>query len=240
MTKPLIVITGASSGIGLETAKSFHAAGYPMLLLGRKTTQLESMNWQNTLIRSLDVSDFEKYKRAIIEAQECFGPIDGLFNIAGQMLLGDIADQNRDEWQAMLEVNIKGVLNGMQAVLSSMRQRRAGTIINVSSIAGIKPFPNHAAYTATKFAVHGLSDNVREEVAPYNVRVITLAPGAVETPLITHTSSDKIKSDYQAWKKDMGGVLSAKTIADIILFAYQQPQAVCMREIVVSSTKQAA
>lgn len=163
-----------------------------------------------------------------------------MLNIAGAMLLGDIATQDPKEWQTMLDVNVTGVLNGMQAVLENMRSRRQGTIINMSSIAGIKPFPNHAAYTASKFAVHGMTDNVREEMSPYNVRVMTVAPGAVETPLINHTSSDDIKSAYEDWKASMGGVITPEDIARITLFAYEQPQEVCMREIVVSTTKQTA
>lgn len=240
MNKPLIAITGATSGIGLATAQAFDKAGYPLLLLGRHTEQLQDYNWQNAMIRSLDVTDLAQFKSIVKEAEAQYGPIDGMLNIAGAMLLGDVATQDPKEWQTMLDVNVTGVLNGMQAVLENMRSRRQGTIINMSSIAGIKPFPNHAAYTATKFAVHGMTDNVREEMSPYNVRVMTVAPGAVETPLINHTSSDDIKSAYEDWKASMGGVITPEDIARITLFAYEQPQEVCMREIVVSTTKQTA
>ena len=151
------------------------------------------------MIRSLDVTDLAQFKSIVKEAEAQYGPIDGMLNIAGAMLLGDVATQDPKEWQTMLDVNVTGVLNGMQAVLENMRSRRQGTIINMSSIAGIKPFPNHAAYTATKFAVHGMTDNVREEMSPYNVRVMTVAPGAVETPLINHTSSDDMKTGRLPW-----------------------------------------
>lgn len=240
MTKPLIIITGATSGIGYQTAELFYQAGHPLLLIGRNTEALAAKDWNNTLVKSLDVSDLGAFKHAVEEAEGLFGATDAIFNVAGMMLLGDIEDQLQSEWQAMLNANIMGVLNGMQAVLPGMKQRKGGTIVNVSSIAGIKPFPNHAAYTGTKFAVHGMSDNVREEVSPYNIRVLTIAPGAVETPLLSHTSSEKIKSDYHVWKTEMGGVLDPKVVAEIMLFAYQQPQSVCMREIVVSATKQQA
>lgn len=240
MTKPLIIITGATSGIGLQTALAFSDAGYPLLLIGRRVEVLEELNIANAIIAKVDVSDTNALKLAIESAEAKFGPADCIINNAGMMLLGDVADQDPAQWQTMVNVNILGVLNGMQAVLNDMKDRQHGTIINVSSIAGIKPFPNHAAYTATKFAVHGMSDNVREEVAPYNVRVITIAPGAVDTPLLSHTTSDQIKQDYAAWKEDMGGVLSAKDVARTILFAYQQPQSVNIREIVLATTKQAA
>lgn len=240
MHKPLVVITGATSGIGMQTAIRFSEAGYPLLLIGRNPEKLIKLDLPNTIVASVDVTDIEALKTAIKDAESTYGATDALLNIAGVMLLGDVADQNPKEWQTMFNVNVLGVLNGMQAVLADMKQRRQGTIINVSSIAGIKPFPNHAAYTGTKFAVHGMTDNVREEAAPYNVRVMTIAPGAVETPLLSHTTSKEIKDGYDEWKRDMGGVLSPDDIARVMLFAYQQPQSVNMREIVLATTKQVA
>ena len=140
----------------------------------------------------------------------------------------------------MFDVNVIGLLNGMQSVLSPMKARNTGTIINISSIAGRKTFANHAAYTGTKFAVHAISENVREEVADSNVRVITIAPGAVETELLSHTTSDEIKEGYQTWKESMGGAIQAEDIANTIMFAYSQPQNVCIREIVIAATRQQA
>jgi NADP-dependent 3-hydroxy acid dehydrogenase YdfG len=177
--KPLVVITGATAGIGLKAALKFSEAGYPLLLMGRNIQPLIALNLPNAMVSQVDVTDIDSFKLAIEKAEKTYGPADAILNIAGMMLLGDIADQHPEEWQRMLNVNVMGVLNGMQAVLPGMKQRCHGTIMNVSSIAGIKPFPNHAAYVGTKFAVHGLTDNVREEMAPYNVRVITIAPGAV-------------------------------------------------------------
>ncbi len=240
MNKSLVIITGATSGIGLQTAIEFSKAGHPLLLLGRNTDKLEKLNLPESIIENIDVTKIDQLKEVIKQAEEKYGKADALLNIAGVMLLGDVADQNATEWQSMFDVNVIGLLNGIQAVLGEMKSRRHGTIINISSIAGIKPFPNHAAYTGTKFAVHGISDNIREEAAPFNVRVITIAPGAVETPLLSHTTSEKIKSDYQQWKTEMGGVLKAEDVARTILFAYQQPQSVNLREIVLATTKQVA
>ena len=240
MSKPLIAITGATSGIGQQTAIRFSEAGYPLLLIGRNIDNLQKLNLPNTLVSKVDVTNKEMLEQAIKAAEEQYGPVDAMLNVAGMMLLGDISDQNPQEWQTMVNVNIIGVLNGMQAVLPGMKQRNHGTIMNLSSIAGIKPFPNHAAYTGTKFAVHGLTDNVREEVAAHNVRVIIIAPGAVDTPLLTHTSSQEIKEAYGEWKKDLGGVLDPDDVARTMLFAYEQPQSTCLREIVLSTTKQAA
>lgn len=240
MHKPLVVMTGATSGIGMQTAVRFSEAGYPLLLIGRNLDKLSTLNLPHCIIAHVDVTDIAALKAAIKDAESTYGATDALLNIAGVMLLGDVANQDPKEWQTMFNVNVLGMLNGMQAVLADMKQRRHGTIINVSSIAGIKPFPNHAAYTGTKFAVHGMTDNVREEAAPYNVRVMTIAPGAVETPLLSHTTSQAIKDGYAEWKRDMGGVLSPDDVARVILFAYQQPQSVNIREIVLATTKQVA
>ncbi|GAL13579.1 oxidoreductase [Vibrio astriarenae] len=161
-----------------------------------------------------------------------------MVNNAGCMLLGQIDTQDASEWKRMFDVNVLGLLNGMQSVLTPMISNNSGTIINISSIAGKKTFPNHAAYCGTKFAVHAISENVREEVAAANVRVTTIAPGAVETELLSHTSSQDIKDGYDSWKEEMGGVLAADDIARVVEFAYNQPQNVCVREIALAPTKQ--
>lgn len=241
MSKPLIIVTGASSGIGEATARLFAAQGHPLLLLARRIGRLEALNLPNALCRAVDVTDRDALLAAVQEAEERFGPADALVNNAGVMLLGQMAEQDPAEWERMLDVNVKGLLNGVHAVLQGMIARRQGTLINVSSVAGRKTFPNHVAYVGTKFAVHAISENLREEVAPHNVRVVTIAPGAVETELLGHTTDEAIKAGYQAWKQDMGGqVLSAEDVASAIGFAYQQPQGVCIREIVLAATRQQA
>ena len=154
------------------------------------------------------------------------------------MLLGQIDSQPADEFKTMFDINVIALLNGMQAVLAPMKARKGGTIINISSIAGRKTFGNHAAYCGTKFAVHAITENVREEVASSDVRVITIAPGAVETELLSHTTSDEIKAGYESWKEVMGKILDPDDVARAIEFAYAQPQDVCIREIVLASTRQ--
>jgi NADP-dependent 3-hydroxy acid dehydrogenase YdfG len=236
--KKLVVITGASSGIGAEIARHFSQQGHPMLLLARRVERLEAMNLPNTMCEQVDVTDKESFEAAIAKAENAYGPVDCLVNNAGTMLLGQIDTQDSAEWKKMFDVNVLGLLNGMHSVLAPMKERSSGTIVNISSIAGKKTFPDHAAYCGTKFAVHAISENVREEVAASNVRVTTIAPGAVETELLSHTTSDEIKQGYDSWKEDMGGVLAAEDIARAVLFAYQQPQSVCIREIALAPTKQ--
>ncbi|EGR2555061.1 SDR family oxidoreductase [Vibrio sp. Vb2133] len=236
--KKLIVITGASSGIGEAIARHFSEQGHALLLLARRVERLEALNLPNTLCEKVDVTDKASFEAAIEKAESLYGPVDALVNNAGVMLLGQIDTQEASEWKRMFDVNVIGLLNGMQSVLAPMKARNSGTIINISSIAGKKTFPDHAAYCGTKFAVHAISENVREEVASSNVRVTTIAPGAVETELLSHTTSQDIKDGYDAWKVDMGGVLAADDIARAVLFAYQQPQGVCVREIALAPTKQ--
>lgn len=239
MRKPLIIITGASSGIGEATARLFSQAGHPLLLLARRLERMRALALPDCLSRAVDVSDREAFVAAVKDAEALYGPADALVNNAGVMLLGQMHEQDPDQWEQMLNVNVKGLLNGIHALVGGMIERRQGTIINISSVAGRKTFPNHVAYVGTKFAVHGISENLREEVAAHNVRVVTIAPGAVETELLGHTTDTGIKESYQAWKAEMGGqVLSAEDVAAAIAYAYQQPQHVCIREIVLAATRQ--
>jgi len=236
--KKLIVITGASSGIGEAIAKHFSDLGHPLLLIARRLENLKALNLPNTLCEQVDITNKATFEAAIEKAQALYGPVDCLVNNAGVMLLGQVSEQAVSEWQTMFDVNVIGLLNGMQTVLAPMIKANTGTIINISSIAGRKTFGNHAAYCGTKFAVHAISENIREEVADSNVRVVTIAPGAVETELLSHTTSEEIKEGYESWKESMGGVISPDDIANTVTFAYNQPQNVCIREIVVAATKQ--
>ncbi|RPJ93495.1 SDR family oxidoreductase [Achromobacter xylosoxidans] len=241
LKKPLVIITGASSGIGLATARLFSAHGHPLLLLARRLEKMQALNLPDTLALSVDVTDRAALAAAVQEGEARFGPADALINNAGVMLLGDITRQDPDQWDRMLDVNVKGVLNGVHAVAAGMVQRKRGSIINISSVAGRKTFPNHVAYVGTKFAVHGLSENLREELSAHNVRVTTIAPGAVETELLGHTTDADIKTGYEAWKAEMGGkVLAAEDVANAIHYAYAQPEGVCVREIVLAATRQQA
>ncbi|MFD8566810.1 SDR family oxidoreductase [Streptomyces sp. NPDC059639] len=238
MTKPLVVITGASSGIGAATARLLSAHGHSLLLLARRLDKLEELNLPDALCRKVDVTDRAAVAAAIREAEGRYGPVDALINNAGAMLLGRIVDQPEDEWDRMIDLNVKAVLHATRAVLPGMVDRRAGTVINISSVAGRKTFPNHTAYVGTKFAVHAMSENLREEVAPYGVRVVTIAPGAVETELLSHTSDEQIKNDYAEWKAAAGGALDPQVVAEAIAYAYEQPPNVTVREIVLAATGQ--
>ncbi len=239
--KPLVVITGASSGFGMELAKLFAKDGYPLLLLARRVENMEKLNLPNTLCRKVDVTDKTAFEEAVREAEALYGKTDLLVNNAGVMQLGSIETQDPNEWKTMLDVNVMGVLNGMQIVATDMKKRRSGTIINVSSIAGRKPFANHAAYCASKYGVTGLTEVLRGELSAYNVRVLSICPGAVDTELLSHTTDPAIIDGYNAWKESVGATnITAADVSKTIKFSYELPQAVSLREIIITDTMQDA
>lgn len=238
--KKLVVITGASSGFGKETAIQLSNMGHPLLLLARRVEKMEALNLPNTLCKSVDVTDLDAMKVAISEAEAVYGKVDCLINNAGVMLLGAVNEQSPSEWTNMFDVNVNGLLNGIHIVIDDMIKRNEGSIINISSIAGKKSFPNHLAYCGTKFAVHAMSESLREEVSKHNVRVMTIAPGAADTELLSHTTSTEIKDGYKDWTESIGGSMSAKDVANAIVYVYSQPQRLCIREVVLAQTKQEA
>ncbi len=237
--KKLVVITGASSGFGKALAIEFNKAGYPLLLIARRIEKLEEMNLENAICAKVDVTNRQAFENAVRNAEEKYGKTDLIVNNAGIMLLGNLETQDSNEWQQMLNVNVMGVMHGMQIVMNDMKERQCGTIVNISSLAGVKPFGNHAAYCATKYGVVGMSEVAREELSPYNVRVMRICPGAVETELLSHTTNEDIKSGYIAWRErlDVHGITS-EDVAKTIKFAYELPQGVNLREIQIADTRQ--
>ncbi len=239
--KKLIVITGASSGFGMALAKQFSKDDYPLLLLARRVEKMKALNLPNTLCKKVDVSDVETFENAVREAEELYGKTDLLVNSAGVMLLGNLESQDHSEWKKMIDVNVFGVMNGMSIVMNDMKSRRSGTIINISSIAGVQPFFNHAAYCASKYGVTGLTAVARQEMSAHNVRVLSINPGAVSTELLSHTTDKNIIDGYNEWKESVGAVnITANDIATTIKFAYELPQSVSLREIIVTDTMQDA
>ncbi len=239
--KKLIVITGASSGFGKALAKAFAKDGYPLLLLARRVEAMEEMNLPNTMCRKVDVTDSVSFEKAVRDAEKLYGETDLIVNNAGLMLLGGIESQDPEQWKRMLDVNVIGVMNGMKIVMNDMKARKSGTIINLSSIAGVQPFTNHAAYCASKYGVTGLTAVARQEMSQHNVRVLSICPGAVNTELLGHTTDQNIIDGYNAWKESVGAVnITALDVANTIKFAYELPQSVSLREIIITDTMQDA
>jgi len=238
MSKPLVAITGASSGIGEETARIFSREGHPLLLMARRVERLEAHGLPDCLCEQVDVTDLESFRRAVEKGEAAFGPVDCLVNNAGVMLLGKAHLQDTGEWERMLDVNVKGILHGIHLVLKGMIERQTGTIINIASVAGLKPGPNLAIYSGTKFAVRAISESIREEAAPHGVRVTVISPGLVQTELLEHTTVEELKEGFENLKEGMGGFLEPSDVAKAIIYAYRQRAKVCVREIVLAPTRQ--
>jgi len=238
LAKPLVVITGASSGIGAATAQAFATDGHPLLLLARRLDRMEALGLPNAMCRAVDVRDRDGVKRAVEEAEAAFGPTDCLFNNAGIARLADVTRQDPSEWDETIAININGVMNGVHAVMDGMITRRRGTIVQMSSIAGRKVYPDHAVYCGTKYFVHGVSDSLRQHLAPHDVRVIVISPGVIETEVLDHVTDPNTLANYRANKVRMGGGISADHVAQSILFAYRMPQNVLIQEICITPTRQ--
>lgn len=236
--KPLVAITGASSGIGEATARAFSAAGHPVLLMARRLERLEALNLPNAVCRKVDVRDRSELNAAVADAEEIHGPIDMMFANAGIARLADIGRQPPEEWDEMIDINTKGVMNTVHAVMAGMMQRKCGTMVMMSSIAGRKIYPDHTVYCGTKFFVHAVSESLREYLSDYDVRVIIVSPGVIETEVLSAVRDPNTLKNYQENKAKMGGGIEANILADLILDAYQLPQKAIVQEICLTPTRQ--
>ncbi len=238
MNKKHIIITGASSGFGAEMAKLFATGEYNLTLMSRRVEMMEELNIEGALIKKVDVTDFDEFDAAVKDAVSKFGPVDLLVNNAGVMLLGKFGKQDRREYNTMIDVNIKGVINGIETVINDMKERQEGTIINVSSVAGLNPYDDHGVYCGTKYAVRGITETLRQEVAKDNIRVTNIAPGAFSTELLGHTNDKSIIDGYESWKEQMGKMADPIEVARVVKYVFEAPQELTFREIVLHSTKQ--
>ncbi|MBA8830161.1 MULTISPECIES: SDR family oxidoreductase [Rhizobium] len=236
--KPLIAITGASSGIGEATARAFSAAGHPVLLMARRLDRLQALRLPNAVLKQVDVRDRAALTAAVADAESQFGPVDMMFANAGIARLGDIAKQPPEEWDEMIDINTKGVMNSVHAVMNGMIARRHGTLMMMSSIAGRKVYPDHTVYCGTKYFVHAVSESFREYLAPHDVRVIVLSPGIIDTEVLDHVKDETTLANYKANKEAIGGGISADIVAELILNAYNLPQKAIVQEIVITPTRQ--
>lgn len=237
--KNLTVITGANSGNGLAIARRLAKEDYPLLLLDLKIdTVKKEFNSKYVMCSEVDVTNYKQFEEAIREAEAKFGPVENMINNAGVMILELANIQDPAIIKKQNDININGVMYGTQIALKSMIQANSGTIINISSIAGIKGFPNHSAYCGTKFAVRGYSETVRGEVAQHGIRVSIISPGVVKTNLLNGTTNHIIKANYEKWRDDNKAFLVADDIARSVQFIIEQPQNMTIRELVVGPTTQ--
>lgn len=241
IAEKVIVITGASSGIGEATARLLASLGARVVLGARRSERLESLaaeirNQGGTAeYRATDVAREEDVQALVDLALERFGRVDVLVNNAGVMPLSPMAALKIGEWNRMIDVNIRGVLHGIAAVLPSMQQRRAGQIINVASIGAYKPIATGAVYCATKAAVVSLSEALRQEVGA-DIRVTVVSPGVTESDLAETTSDGATLEMIREFRRD---AIPASAIAEAIAYAIGQPAAVDVSELVIRPTSSA-
>ncbi|MCC5619154.1 SDR family oxidoreductase [Nostoc sp. CHAB 5836] len=236
----VIAITGASSGIGEATAKLLAQNGANVVLGARRTEKLEAIvkeiRDQGNIaeFKAVDVTDREDVKAFIHFAKEKFGRVDVIFNNAGVMPLSPMNALKVEEWDTMIDVNIRGVLNGIAAGLPIMEAQGGGQFINTASIAAHMVGPTSAVYSATKYAVWAISDGLRQESK--NIRVTIISPGVVETELGSDITDDAVKGFLKELRKT---ALTPQAIAQSVLFAVCQPDDVDVNEIIVRPTASA-
>lgn len=236
----VVVITGASSGLGEAAARLLARQGAKLVLGARRIDRLQALaaelNIDGDAAVQTDVSDRAQVQRLADHAIQLHGRIDVMLNNAGLMPSSMLERLHVDEWDRMIDVNIKGVLYGIAAVLPHMKERRSGHIINVASVAGHKVGPGGAVYSATKHAVRALSEGLRQEVKPYRIRTTVISPGAVATELTqTITDPDIAAGMTQVYANAIGADAFARTVA----FAMSQPDDVDINEILFRPTSQA-
>jgi NADP-dependent 3-hydroxy acid dehydrogenase YdfG len=236
--KPLVAITGASSGIGEATARAFSEAGHPVLLMARRLDRMQALNLPNAVLRQADVRDRAAIAAALADAEGEYGPVDMMFANAGIARLGDIGKQPPEDWDEMIDINTKGVMNSVHAVMAGMMARKRGTLVMMSSIAGRKVYPDHTVYCGTKFFVHAVSESLREYLAPHDVRVIVISPGIIETEVLDGVRDETTLANYKANKAAIGGGIGSDIVAGLIKNAYDQPQNAIVQEIVITPTRQ--
>ncbi len=236
----VVVITGASSGLGAETARHLVQAGAKVVLGARRLDRLQALARELGLgdesIVQTDVVDHAQVQALVARAVEMHGRIDVLLNNAGVMPLSSLDMQRVEEWDQTIDVNIKGVLYGISAALPYMKEQRSGQIINVSSVAGHVVSPGGVVYSASKFAVRAISEGLRKEVKPYNIRSTILSPGAVDTELPASTKAEGMAKAMQSFYEH--NAIPASSFARCVLFAISQPEEVDINEIVFRPTRQ--
>jgi len=237
---PLVVITGASSGIGAATARAFAAAGHPLLLIARRLEPMQRLNLPDAELAALDVLDTAGVRDAIARAEARSGPVDLLVNNAGLMALSPVATQDPALVREQFDVNCVALVLNSQLVLPGMQARGRGTIVNIGSIAGKQLYADHTVYNGTKYAVHAMTEGMRRENAQHGVRVLLVAPGMVDTGLLSNTGEGPVLDGYLDYKRQIGGGLVPEDVAAAILAAYRLPQHISYREIVVAPTSQDA
>lgn len=225
LTDKVAVVTGAGSGIGEAIATLLHEEGVKVILAGRNKDKLQNVANQlaqdSVKVVPTDVTKKEEVDELIKIAQQTFGGLDIVINSAGQMLSSKITDYQVDEWDSMIDVNIKGTLYTAQAALPTMLEQSSGHLINIASISGFEVTKSSTIYSATKAAVHTITQGLEKELAKTGVKVTSISPGMVDTAITAaYNPTDRKK-------------LEPQDIAETVLYALTQPKHVNVNEITV-------
>lgn len=240
----VVIITGASSGIGAATAMLLAQKGAKLVLGARREEKLQQIvnkikeNGGEAIYRITDVTNLDDSKKLVKAAKDTFGKVDVIFLNAGLMPSSEIDKLKIDEWNKTVDVNVKGVLNGIAAVLPTFKEQNGGHIITTSSVAGLKPYPGVGVYGATKHAVRDLMEVLRMESAQENsnIRTATIYPAAIHTELLsTITDPDAAKAMQTTYNKYQIG---PDRVANVVAFAIDQPEDTNVSEFTVGPTNQ--
>lgn len=239
----VVVITGASSGLGEAAARHLSALGATVVLGARRVDRIEALAREleagrhKALAMATDVTRREDVRRLVDTAVKTYDRVDVIVNNAGLMPHSPLERLKVDDWDRMIDVNIKGVLYGIAAVLPHMTRQKSGHVINVSSVAGHKVGPGGAVYSATKYAVRVISEGLRQEVKPYGIRTTVISPGAVATELPSSASEPDVAANLQKFYEEYA--IPADSFARCVAFALSQPDEVDINEILYRPTRQA-
>jgi NADP-dependent 3-hydroxy acid dehydrogenase YdfG len=238
----IVAVTGASSGLGEATARLLSAQGATVVLGARRADRLRTLAKElearggKALAVTTDVSQREQVKALVDLAVQTYGRIDVMINNAGLMPQAPLERLKVEEWDRMIDVNVKGVLYGIAAALPHMQRQKAGHFINVSSVAGHRVGPGFAVYAATKYAVRALSEGLRQEVKPYNIRTTVISPGAVATELPNSVTDPDASKRIRTFYEQVA--VPADSFARAVAFAMSQPEDVDINEILYRPTRQ--
>ncbi|MET7904218.1 SDR family oxidoreductase [Streptomyces sp. NPDC005355] len=234
-TAKVVLITGASSGIGAATARRLAADGHRLFLGARRTDRLEELVGEITAaggsgaFQQLDVTDAARVRTFVTAARELYGRVDVMVNNAGVMPLSPLEALRVEEWDRMIDVNVRGVLYGIAAALPVMKDQGAGHFVNIASVGAYEVVPTGAVYCGTKFAVRAISEGLRQE-STGDIRVSVVSPGATESELADSISDPRAREDMEKYRSV---ALPASAIADAIAYAISQPPEVDVNEIVL-------
>jgi NADP-dependent 3-hydroxy acid dehydrogenase YdfG len=238
--RKVVLITGASSGIGEATARHLASMGHQTVLGARRIDRITAIAQEirqadgQALALNLDVTDLRSVRAFVGAAHRQFGRVDVLVNNAGVMPLSFVAELRIDEWNQMIDVNLRGVLHGIAAALPIMREQKSGHVINVASVSAHRVDPTAAVYCATKFAVRALSEGLRQEEK--HVRVTVVSPGLTRTELFDGISAPEARAAVRGMLEQTS--IPAGAIAEAIGFAVSQPENVDVNELIVRATAQ--